>query len=115
MAGSSQVTIKTETTLDSPFVQKPSETPHTASPASPTQESAPVTSSSVIVLSYGGDRYSCELDEFTEDPASTVTVLTQTAAHASERDKWMIVACHCRKRNNPRAAISVLIAMVDGE
>ncbi|KIP10958.1 hypothetical protein PHLGIDRAFT_187128 [Phlebiopsis gigantea 11061_1 CR5-6] len=61
------------------------------------QPVAPSTSP-VITLSHDGSRYSCPLDEFTEDPANAITVLTQTAAGSSERDKWMIVAAHCRRK-----------------
>ena len=80
-------------------------------------EPQPVASpiSSFITWSRDGSRYSYELDEFAEDPARAITVLTETAAGSLERDKWMIVAAHCRRKQKVRAAISILIAMVDGE
>lgn len=113
-AMASQKAIKAEPDVDaSPTSQE--DTRGVPKPVLPKPQPVAPSTSPVITLSHDGSRYSCPLDEFTEDPANAITVLTQTAAGSSERDKWMIVAAHCRRKQKVRAAISILMAMVDGE
>lgn len=112
----SQVNIKAESTGDPPLTQTLFQSRR--APSSPVESAQALNVSSptaIASLSHGGDQYLYVLDELSKDPVNAITVLTKTSAHATERDKWMIVAGHCRRRDNIRAAISVLTAMVDGE
>ncbi len=67
-----------------------------------------------LVLHYEGEYFTCELDAITEDPENVIFLLQQTAASAMERDKWMIVAAHYRRKQNLTAAAAVMSSMLDG-
>ncbi|KAH8108091.1 hypothetical protein BXZ70DRAFT_35680 [Cristinia sonorae] len=65
-----------------------------------------------IVLTCDGSQYICDLESLTEDPRSVIIILTKTAAHPLERDKWMIVAAHYRGKGNLDAAVAVVSGMM---
>lgn len=67
-----------------------------------------------LVLHYEGEYFTCGLDAITEDPENVIFLLQQTAASAMERDKWMIVAAHYRRKQNLTAAAAVMSSMLDG-
>lgn len=67
-----------------------------------------------ITLVHDGNRFDCSLESLTQDVKNAVSVLTQTSAQSTERDKWMIVAGYYRRKGNIQAALTIVTTMVDG-
>ena len=52
-----------------------------------------------------------DLETLEDDPKAIIDLLKATA---SERDKWIMVGCHYRRKGNFKAAMSVVRTMVEG-
>lgn len=76
--------------------------------------SATISTSPSILLSREEHELICDLETISENPDDVIRVLCRSAASSSERDKWMIVAGHYRRKGNTEAAIMVVEAMVQG-
>lgn len=84
----------------------------TQTPATLTLTSGPsFTLQTVLVMSLSNENITYDLDTLESDPKGIISLLKLTA---SERDKWMMVACHYRKNGQFEAAIQVVHAMVEG-
>ncbi|KAI0915742.1 hypothetical protein AcV5_003580 [Taiwanofungus camphoratus] len=86
-----------------------------AAPAVPFNASdakAPAASPSII-LTFQGERISCDLETLDANPDGIIGVLKATASQCLERDKWMIVGGHYRSKGNVGAAAAVISAMVE--
>lgn len=59
-----------------------------------------------------GEYISYDLDSLEDNPGVIINLLQ---ASASERDKWMTVACHYRRNGNLGSAIEVVTSMLDGK
>lgn len=58
-----------------------------------------------------GELISYDLETLEDDPRAIVDLLKATS---SERDKWITVGCHYRRKGNFTAAISVVSTMIQG-
>ena len=65
-----------------------------------------------LIMKLCGEYISYDLDSLENNPAVIIKLLQ---ASASERDKWMTVACHYRRNDNLGAAIEVVTSMLDGK
>ena len=65
-----------------------------------------------LIMKLCGEYISYDLDSLEDDPGVIINLLR---ASASERDKWMTVACHYRRNGNLGATIEVVTSMLDGE
>jgi hypothetical protein len=54
---------------------------------------------------------SYDLETLEDEPTAIINLLKATA---SERDKWIIVGCHYRRKGNFKAAMLVVRTMVEG-
>jgi hypothetical protein len=64
-----------------------------------------------LVLSICDEQIVYDLDALDEDPKGIIKLLKLSSC---ERDKWMIVGCHYRRRGNSQAAMLVMMTMVEG-
>ncbi|KAL0575061.1 hypothetical protein V5O48_006906 [Marasmius crinis-equi] len=64
-----------------------------------------------ITMSLSGVSLSYSLGAITSDPSEVIELLKATS---SERGNWIHVAAHYRRKSNPRAALSVVEAMLKG-
>ena len=64
-----------------------------------------------ILMSLSGVSFSYNLGSIKPDPHEVIELLKVTS---SERGNWVHVAAHYRRSGNPRAAIAVVTAMLEG-
>lgn len=64
-----------------------------------------------LVMKLCEEIISYDLESLEKDPKAIIELLKVTA---SERDKWIVVACHYRRKGDVEAAISVVTCMVEG-
>ncbi|KAI0344721.1 hypothetical protein BDW22DRAFT_1354864 [Trametopsis cervina] len=77
------------------------------------EQAGMVASSTILVLHYQGVRFDCDLEALTEDLDAALFMLRQTASCEMERNKWMMVAAHYRRKRNISSAIAVIFAMIE--
>jgi hypothetical protein len=65
-----------------------------------------------LVMTLCGELISYNLESLEDDPKAIINLLKITS---SERDKWMVVACHYRRKGKFEAAILVVTSMVEGK
>lgn len=65
-----------------------------------------------LIMKLCGEYISYDLDSVEDNPGVIINLLQ---ASASERDKWMTVACHYRRNGNLGSAIEVVTSMLDGK
>ena len=96
-----------------PAIRSPQNTAsiqNTVYPTQPTIQSEPPK----LALHYEGEQFTCDLDALTKDLENVVSLLQQTSTSAMERDKWMLVAAHYRRKHDHSSAAVVISAMIDG-
>lgn len=64
-----------------------------------------------LVMTLCGEQIHYNLESLEENPNSIIDLLKATL---SERDKWIIVACHYRRKGNFESAITVMMSMIEG-
>lgn len=64
-----------------------------------------------LVMTLCDELISYNLESLEDDPKAIMDLLKATA---SERDKWMIVGCHYRRKGNFKAAIVTVLTMIEG-
>jgi hypothetical protein len=64
-----------------------------------------------LVMTLCDEPISYDLETLEDDPTAIMDLLKATS---SERDKWMVVGCHYRRKGNFKAAILVVRTMVQG-
>lgn len=67
---------------------------------------------SQLVMSLCDVLISYDLNELEDDPKVIIDLLKATD---SERDKWIMVGCHYRRKGNTGAALAVITTMIEGK
>jgi hypothetical protein len=78
----------------------------------PSSAQSHITMSTRLVISLCDESIAYDLDALEEDPKGIISLLSLASC---ERDKWMVVGGHYRRKGNLNAAISVVTAMIEGE
>lgn len=65
-----------------------------------------------LVMTLCDELISYDLESLEDDPKTIIDLLRATS---SERDKWIVVGCHYRRKGNFKAAMSVVRTMVEGK
>lgn len=65
-----------------------------------------------VIMTLCGEQIIYDLSTLDENPTAIITLLSKTG---SERDKWMAVAVHYRRKIMFKSAISVALAMIEGD
>jgi len=103
----------TPLSISRPSIPLPAIINHDASNQSLTIVSdSPFTLNTRLVMTLCDELISYDLESLEDDPKTIMDLLRATS---SERDKWIVVGCHYRRKGNFKAAMLVVRTMVEGK